>query len=496
MKRAVIYARYSSDRQSEQSIEGQVHVCTDFAKNNDYVIVGTYIDRAMTGTNDNRAEFQQMIKDSAKNKFEYILVYKLDRFSRNRYDSVMNKSILKKNGVKLVSATEPISEKPEGIILESLLEGMAEYYSVELSQKVKRGMKESRSKGLFTGGNRMYGYNIINQRYVINEEEEASIIRRIYREYTSGIRIKEIVNSLNNEGIRTLLGKKMTPGRVSYILHNPKYMGKCVIAGVEYPNMVPPIIDEETFNYAQHKIARNKLKNGRCKAVKPYLLSGKLYCANCNSLLTGSGGTDKYKRVHYYYKCANKTKNTLNCSSHSYRKDELEDFILNCILNKIMTPSLINEIAENTVSLYNKEIKESLDLKLLKDKLNDIDNKLNNYALAIGQGIFNSKTQEIMNDLLKDKENIETEIAIQESLQTKPITSDSVKEYLNKFNELDYTKETTKKMIFDIFINKIIVYDNDDMVIICNTNNSQIDIKKEPLNQEFIFHSFGGVEGT
>lgn len=217
MKRAVIYARYSSDRQSEQSIEGQVHVCTDFAKNNDYVIVGSYIDRAMTGTNDNRAEFQQMIKDSAKNKFEYILVYKLDRFSRNRYDSVMNKSILKKNGVKLVSATEPISEKPEGIILESLLEGMAEYYSVELSQKVKRGMKESRSKGLFTGGNRMYGYDIINQRYVINEEE-ASIIRRIFREYTSGIRIKEIVNSLNNEGIRTLLGKKMTPGRVSYIL--------------------------------------------------------------------------------------------------------------------------------------------------------------------------------------------------------------------------------------------------------------------------------------
>ena len=96
-----------------------------------------------------------------------------------------------------------------------------------------------------------------------------------------------------------------------------------------------------------------------------------------------------------------------------------------------------------------------------------------------------------MNELIKDKANIETEIAIQESLQNKPITSDSVKEYLNKFNELDYTKETTKKMIFDIFINKIIVYDNDDMVIICNTANNQIDIKKEPLNQEFTFHSFG-----
>ena len=150
MKTAVIYARYSSDNQTEQSIEGQLRVCEQYAKNNDILILNTYIDRAMTGTNDNRPDFQQMIKDSAKKEWQHIIVYKIDRFSRNKYETAKYKKILKDNGVKLLSAMENIPDTPEGIILESLLEGMAEYYSAELSQKVKRGMNETRLKGNFT----------------------------------------------------------------------------------------------------------------------------------------------------------------------------------------------------------------------------------------------------------------------------------------------------------------------------------------------------------
>ena len=131
MKTAVIYARYSSERQTEQSIEGQLHVCSDYAKRNDLVIVGTYIDRAMTGTNDNREDFQRMLKDSDKKSFDYVLVYKLDRFSRNKYEMAIHRKHLKDNGVKILSAMENIPETPEGILLESLLEGMNQYYSAE-----------------------------------------------------------------------------------------------------------------------------------------------------------------------------------------------------------------------------------------------------------------------------------------------------------------------------------------------------------------------------
>ena len=123
MKTAAVYARYSSDNQTEQSIEGQLRVCEEYAQRNDIVIVDTYIDRAMTGTNDNRPDFRRMIKDSAKKSWDFILVYKLDRFSRNKYETAIHKKTLKDNGVKVLSAMENIPETPEGIILESLLEG-------------------------------------------------------------------------------------------------------------------------------------------------------------------------------------------------------------------------------------------------------------------------------------------------------------------------------------------------------------------------------------
>ena len=147
MKKIVIYARYSSDRQTEQSIEGQLRVCHEYAERNDYVVVHEYIDRALSGTTDRRPAFLQMIEDSKKKEFEYVLVYQLDRFARNRYDSANYKMKLKKNGVRVLSARENISDDASGILMESVLEGMAEYYSVELSQKVKRGVRESLIKG-------------------------------------------------------------------------------------------------------------------------------------------------------------------------------------------------------------------------------------------------------------------------------------------------------------------------------------------------------------
>ena len=160
MKTAVIYARYSSSNQTEQSIEGQLRVCHQFAETEGILILDTYIDRAMTGTNDNRADFQRMIKDSAKREWDYVIVYKLDRFSRDKYATAVYKKALKDNGVKLLSATERIPDTPEGIIVESLIEGMGQFYSEELSQKVRRGMNESRQKGQFTGGFLIYGYKI------------------------------------------------------------------------------------------------------------------------------------------------------------------------------------------------------------------------------------------------------------------------------------------------------------------------------------------------
>ena len=200
MKTAVIYARYSSDSQTEQSIEGQLHVCQDYAKRNDITIVATYIDRAMTGTNDKRSDFQRLLRDSNKQAWDYVLVYKLDRFSRNKYEMAIHKKTLKDNGIKLISAMENIPDTPEGIILESLLEGMAEYYSAELSQKVKRGMNETRKKGNFTGGTILYGYKVENKKIVINEEE-AQVVKNLFVDYASGKLVMDILAELRQNGV-------------------------------------------------------------------------------------------------------------------------------------------------------------------------------------------------------------------------------------------------------------------------------------------------------
>ena len=250
MKTAVIYARYSSDSQTEQSIEGQLRVCQKFAKDNDILIVDTYIDRAMTGTNDLRPDFQRMIKDSNKKQWDYVIVYKLDRFSRDKYETTIHKHTLKNNGVKVISAMENIPDTPEGIILESLLEGMNQYYSAELSQKVHRGLNESYIKGLFTGGHQIYGYKVVDKKNII-DEDEASVVKEIFTRFAQGECGKNIADNLIARGIRTKKGHYLDDKKIYKIISNPKYIGVVTHGDKTYTNIYPPIIDEKTWQIVQ-----------------------------------------------------------------------------------------------------------------------------------------------------------------------------------------------------------------------------------------------------
>ena len=182
----IIYARYSSDNQREESIDGQIRECKEFAEKNDIRIIDTYIDRALSAKTDNRPSFQQMIKDSSKGLFDVIIVWKLDRFARNRYDSAHYKNILKKNGVKVISATEAISSGAEGILLESMLEGYAEYYSAELAEKINRGLTENALKCKYNGGSVAFGYMIDDEQHFQINPTLAPVVLNIFNDYISG----------------------------------------------------------------------------------------------------------------------------------------------------------------------------------------------------------------------------------------------------------------------------------------------------------------------
>ena len=215
---AVIYARYSTDSQREESIEGQIRECTAYAEKNGFTVVKHYIDRAVSAKTDNRPQFQQMIKDSDKKLFDIVLVWKLDRFARNRYDSARYKTQLKKNGVKLMSATEIISEGPEGIILESVLEGYAEYYSADLSEKVIRGMTENALKGKFTGGAIPFGYTINADRRFEIDPLTAPFVAETFQRYNDGQTMREIRDWLNEKGVKNQRGGLMTFNTIQHMI--------------------------------------------------------------------------------------------------------------------------------------------------------------------------------------------------------------------------------------------------------------------------------------
>lgn len=285
MKAAVIYARYSCDKQTEQSIEGQLRMCNEYAQRNEIVIVDTYIDRATTGTNDKREAFQQMLRDSSKKAWSYVIVYKLDRFSRDKYETAMHRHTLKSNGVKLVSAMENIPDTPEGIILESLLEGMNQYYSAELSQKVTRGMRETRNKGNFPGGTVMYGYRVENRKVVIHEDE-AQIVRRIFTEYANGKLGKTIIDELNEQGV-LYRGKPFAKTTFYRMITNEKYAGIFRHGDEVFTNIYPAIVSKEVFETVKRKADNNKY--GKHKQDVCYLLKNKLICGYCGKPVSSVG---------------------------------------------------------------------------------------------------------------------------------------------------------------------------------------------------------------
>ena len=295
---AVIYARYSSDSQREASIEGQLRDCKDYAEKNGITVVGTYIDRAYSAKTDDRPDFQRMIKDSAKKIFDVVLVWKLDRFARNRFDAVNYKYQLEKNGVHLVSAMEPISQGPEGIMVESMLIGMAEYYSAELALKVARGERENALQCKYNGGIVPLGFTIGKEdRLYRIDPETAPIVQEIFTRYANGEPAEKIAASLNERGLRTRTGRPFVKNSFFQIFYIGEYRYKDIVT----PGGIPAIVDEDLFNRVQQRFEQNKIAHGRpAKENVSYLLTTKLFCGKCGTLMGGESGTSYMGNTYYF----------------------------------------------------------------------------------------------------------------------------------------------------------------------------------------------------
>ena len=288
--KAVIYSRYSSDNQREESIEGQLRECMEFAKYNEMTVVNTYIDRALSAKTDNRPEFQKMIKDSYKGGFDVIIVWMLDCFARNRYDSAHYKALLKKNNVRVMSAKESISKGAEGILLESILEGYAEYYSVELGEKVMRGLTENALKGRWNGGTVPFGYVVGKEQTLEIDPNTAPSVQLIYQMADDGKTVRDIHKHLEASSITRSNGKPLRCNAVRYILSNRTYIGEYNHSGIKIEDSIPAIIDKLQFERVQNELKKNSKAPARHTADDDYLLTTQLYCGKCDAMMVAQAG--------------------------------------------------------------------------------------------------------------------------------------------------------------------------------------------------------------
>ncbi len=452
--KGVIYARYSSDNQREESIEGQLRECKAFAEKNDIQIVETYIDRALSARTDRRPDFQRMIKDSAGRKFEVVIVWKLDRFARDKYDSAHYKRILKNNSVKVVSATEAISAGAEGILLESMLEGMAEYYSAELSEKVTRGLTENALKCKYNGGTLSIGYMIDSEQYFQIDSLTAPAVLDAFKHYADGASMREITNEMNLKGVRTKRGGKISINSVTRMLHNRKYIGEYRYNDIVHPNGIPAIVPEDLFNRVQERMAANKKAPAKHKAEDEYLLTTKLFCGKCQCYMVGESGTGRNK-VHHYYKCAS-VKNHKGCDKKTVKKEWIENLVIEQIKKLIFDDELIEKLADTVMKLQSKE---NTVLPLLKKRFADTQKSIDNMLDAIQQGILTASTKERLESLEKQKSELSIQI-IKEEMAKPTLSREQIIFWFHRFRKLNTKKLDHRRSLIDSFVNAIFLYDD------------------------------------
>lgn len=425
MKTAYIYARYSSDQQREESIEAQLRACREYCSRDNIHVTREYVDEAKSATTDQRPAFLAMFKDLS---VDYIVVHKLDRFSRDRYDAAYYRRLIKKAGAKLISVLEPLDDSPESIIMESLLTGMAEYYSRNLAREVMKGLKETAYQCKHTGGAPLYGYKVNPDKTYRIDPLEAEVVRKVFRLYVDGYRYEDIVNAVADQ-------KTLAKSAINSMLSNERYHGVYVFGRqtrteknshkmkpeeeqVRIPGGMPQIIDDDTWAMAQERLHGRRHKRGR--AIYPYLLQGKVVC-ECGQTMVGWKSEGK-GHVYGYYRCPGK------CGMKGIRADKFDQAFLQAFARAVAVdavtvdtimaqvkapPAPANDPYKDELKKVRKEInglveamKAGAHHQILIDQLNELsekERKLMAYKPATPQG----PTKENVKKFLEDMKGIE-----------------------------------------------------------------------------------------
>ena len=479
----VIYARYSAGpRQTDQSIEGQLRVCTDFCKQRGLTVIDTYCDRHISGRTDERPEFQRLIADAKRKKFEAVVVYKTDRFARNKYDSAVYKRELKRNGIQIFYAAEAIPDGPEGIILESLMEGLAEYYSAELAQKIKRGMHESALKCQSTGSGRPLGYRVDEQKHFQIDPESAQTVQTIFEQYIKGESNAAICELLNSRGLRTAQGKPFNKNSINRIIKNRKYIGEYRYHDIVVEGGMPAIISKDTFNLAQAEMERRRTRKAPKSPKAEYLLAGRLFCGHCKGPMQGVSGTGKSGNKWYYYYCGNTRGKNKTCDKKQVSRDRLERAVVDFTVRYILQEEVLEELARKVHAAQERQNDTASEIAFYEKKLADNKKSIANVLRAIESGAATQTLPARLQELENEQAVILGELSFLKGKRL-AFTEDQILFALMKHLE-PYPGEPEqdyRRRIISDFVSEVYLYD-DRLLIYFNISSEDGKLKSADLS--------------
>ena len=482
-----IYARYSSDKQSETSIEQQLKVCHEHCIKNNFTVIAEYADGAISGRTDNRPQFQKMILDGKRKLFEAIVIYSVDRFGRTLHHSAKYVSELEKNGVTLISATEHISDGPAGKLTHHMLMSFAQYYSDELSQKILRGMDYNAERGLSLGGVPALGYKTVpidesdkdSKKKFVVDEQTAPTVKWIFEMYADkGMTMAEITRNLNSQGLKTSYGNEFNKNSIRRLLLNKKYIGIFTYKGEDYPDLIQPIIDNELFERVGIALTKNRKAPAKNKAVgeNEYILTLKLFCGHCKEQMTGWSGTGKSKKIHRYYMCNGKKKKL--CEKSNVRKKIIEDTVIHQC-REMLTEENINKIADEVIAYNDFEQKNNANLKRLEKLIADNEKQHDNLMDTLGLCEDDDVKKSIMSKmskLIKQSRELHIQSAVEESRKNK-ITRREITFFLKDLQNGDISDIKYRKTLINAFVNKIYLYDDGRLTIVFHNGDTLTEIE-------------------
>jgi len=483
-----LYGRYSSDKQDKTSIEQQFNVCHEYCRRNGLNVVAEYKDEAISGRTDKRPQFQKMIVDSKNGLFQAVVVYGVDRFSRVASDAFYYVLELEKNGVDLLSATENFGNTSSGKLSRNIKLVLAQFHTDNMAEGISRGLDYNAEHGYVTGGSTPFGYKreeiegSNKKRYVV-DDETAPFVKRIFEMFADGETQADIIKWLNAHNIKTIKGNDFGKNNIKRIVENKRYVGIYTYSDKEFPGLFPQIIDDELFERVQQVLRANKIAPARKRArgKDEYILTLKLFCGHCKEPMSGYSGRGKRKK-YLYYKC-NGRKNKI-CNKKNVRKEHLEDTVIEeC--RRILTDENIEKIASeivayNVAEQSNNEYLKGLHRAIVKNK------KEQGNLMRSLKSSKNEKARQMVMDELGRLGEEETALQIdltREENRKLTIDHDEIAFFLTDLQNGDVTDMKYRKMLINVLVDKIYLYDDGKLTIVCYNGDTTVEIETNVIDK-------------